>query len=381
MDRQRVVVVGGGTGGVMTANRLARMMPQQVHRGSLEIVVIADTQSHLYQPGLLYVALDLALPEGFSRSQQRVLLPGVTHLFDPVVAIDVSGKNVTCQSGKKVSYDVLILATGSVPDLDAIDGFRTGAESFYTLPEAMHLRKQIQDFDHGKLLLIIGVPHKCPVAPLEFVFMLDDALRKSGKRKQVELMYTYPIGRLHSLEPVAEFAEREFANRDIVGETFFNVETIDPTSRTVYTLEGEEVSYDLLVGVPPHKGAKVIRDSGLGDDDGWIPTDRHTLQMKGQEAVYVLGDATDLPISKAGSTAHYQSEVVAMNVARELRGEKPKALYNGKAFCFIEAGLEDATHITFDYNHPPKPSDPSPLVHDFKLAFNEMYWLSLRGLV
>lgn len=378
---QRVVFLGGGTGGVMAANRLARIMPEEIQKGELELVVLVDSDEHFYQPGLLYIALDQAFPEGFSRPEKRVLLPGVQMVVDPAVRVLPEERTVQCESGKKIEYDFLVVATGSVPDLDAIPGFREGAHSFYTLPEALELRKAVQQFKGGKVLLIIGVPHKCPVAPLEFMFMFDEALQRSGVRNKTELTYTYPIARLHSLEPVAEWAELEFAKRDIHSETFFNAESIDPARRVVNTLEGEERSYDLLIGIPPHTGARVIRDSGLGDRDGWIPTDRGTLRMKGQERIYVLGDATDLPISKAGSTAHYQSEIVARNVAHELRGEPATVLYDGKVFCFIEAGLEEATHITFDYKTPPHPSEPGTMVHWFKLAFNEMYWLSLRGLI
>ncbi len=378
---KRVLFVGAGPGGLMTANRLAKMLPQEIRSGELEIVVLSDTPRHFYQPGLLYVALDLALPDGFERPQNRLKVPGVELVVDPAVRIMANERAVVCKSGRRVEYDYLVIATGSVPDLDAIPGFREGAHSFYTLPEALKLRKAIQSFDSGRLLMIIGVPHKCPVAPLEFMFMLDDALRKSGKRNQVELMYTYPIARLHSLEPVSNWAEKEFAERNIIGETFFNPESIDPVKRLVYTLEGEEVPYDLLVAIPPHTGAKIVKDSGLGDNEGWLPTDRSSLKVIGQDRIYALGDATNLPISKAGSTAHYQSGVVAANLAHELRGEPASVPYDGKVFCFIEAGLEEATHITFDYNHPPQPSDPSGMTHWFKLAFNEMYWLSLRGLI
>ncbi len=365
----------------MAANRLARKLEAEVKSGEVELFLVSDTNRHLYQPGLLYVSLDLAEPQGFQRPGQELLLPGVKLIQDGVSKVDPRLQYVECESGKKIEYDFLVIATGSVPDFEAIPGFAAGAHSFYTLPEALKLRKALQEFKGGKILLIVGVPHKCPVAPLEFMFMLDESLRRTKKRQDVQLMYTYPIGRLHSLEPVALWAEKMFQEREIASEVFFNAETIDPERRIVSTLEGEEVAYDLLVGIPPHVGAKIIRTSGLGDRDGWIPTDRSTLKMKGQNSIYVLGDATDLPISKAGSTAHYQSEIVAENLLHELRGELPTALYDGKVFCFIEAGLNEATHITFDYENPPRPSTPSPMTHLFKLAFNEMYWLSLRGVI
>ncbi|UOF89603.1 NAD(P)/FAD-dependent oxidoreductase [Fodinisporobacter ferrooxydans] len=378
---KRVVFLGAGTGGTMAANRLAREMSEEIQRNELEIILLGDTDQHVYQPGFLYIALDREIPEKYKRSQQQLIVPGVQFVVDSVKEIQAQQRTIITKKGHRIPYDFLVVATGSVPNLDSIPGFRQDANSFYTLSEALRLREKIQSFKGGKVVMIVGVPHKCPVAPLEFMFMLDDSLRQAGKREDAELVYTYPIGRLHSLVPVAEWAEKEFEKRNIKGETFFNVESIDPANHTVFTLEGEEVKYDLLIGIPPHEGAPVIRNSGLGDAEGWLPTDPKTLKLKGNEHIYVLGDATDLPISKAGSTAHYQSEVVARNLIHELRGEPPTTLYNGKVFCFIESGLEEATHITFDYRTPPQPAKATTMTHMFKLAFNEMYWLSLRGLI
>ncbi|RIV29301.1 NAD(P)/FAD-dependent oxidoreductase [Alicyclobacillaceae bacterium I2511] len=377
---QRVVIVGSGSGGTMVANRLVRAIPEDVRSGKVEVVLIGAESTHVYQPGFLYIALGQAQPEGFKRPETDMLLPGVQWVPEAATKIDPTKKSVQVASGRTIEYDFLVLATGSVPDLDAIPGFREGGHSFYTLEESLRLRDALQSFDHGKLLLIIGVPHKCPVAPLEFLFMYDDWLRRTGKRDQIELEYTYPISRLHSLQPVSDWIDQLFPERNIKFQTFFNVETVDPVKKVVYTLEGEEDNYDLLVGIPPHVGAQVIRDSKLGDRDGWIPTDRLTLKVKGYDNMYAIGDATDLPLSKAGSTTHYESEVVVKNLVHELQGEKPVVLYDGKIYCFIEAGLDQATHISFDYNHPPEPSNPTATVHWFKLAFNEMYWLSLRGL-
>ncbi|MDI3316025.1 MAG: FAD/NAD(P)-binding oxidoreductase [Bacillota bacterium] len=378
---QRVVFLGAGDGGLMAANRLARMMRQELDRGELEILLISDSDRHLYQPGLLYIALDQAQPDGFFRPQRQLTLPGVQLIVDPAVRIAPEKRVVECASGRRVEYDFLVIATGSHPDLDAIPGLRQGGYSFYTTEEALRLRKALQGFQGGRVLMTIGVPHKCPVAPLEFMFILDDYLRRAGLREKTELVYTYPIARLHTVQPVADWTARVFAERNIRGETFFNMESVDPDAHKVSTLEGEEMEYDLLVAIPPHVGAKVVRDSGLADNEGWLPTDPKTLKMKGQERIYVLGDATDLPISKAGSVAHYESEVVARNLVHELRGEPPTVLYDGKVFCFIEAGLEEATYVAFDYKTPPRPTAPAAMIHWFKLAYNEMYWLSLRGLL
>ncbi|MDI3316565.1 MAG: FAD/NAD(P)-binding oxidoreductase [Bacillota bacterium] len=379
--RGRVLFLGAGVGGVMAANRLARLLQQELHDGEVEIVMLSETDTHFYQPSLLYTAFGEARPENYQRPLRRVVVPGIQVVTDPAVRILPDERVVLGRSGKRWEYDFLVVATGSHPDLDSIPGLREGAHTFYLPAEAQRLRQALDDFDGGRVVLNVNVPHKCPVAPLEFVFMLDDRLRKAGKRERAEIVYTYPIGRLHSLEPVANWAAGAFEERRIRGETLFNAEEVDPVHRRVRSMEGEEVEYDLLVVVPPHRGAQVVRDSGLGDKDGWLPTDRQTLKMKGQDRIYVLGDATDLPISKAGSTAHYESEVVARNLAHELRGEAPSSLYDGKVFCFVETGKEDATYVSFNYRNPPQPVRPTATVHWFKLAFNEMYWLSLRGWV
>lgn len=377
---QRVAIVGAGTGGTMVANRLARRMAKDLNSGSLEVMVFSDTSSHYYQPGFLYVALGLKEPDEIKRPVTQSFLPGVRVVFDAVTGIDVK-RSMVHTAHDNFSYDYLVLATGSHPDMEALPGFSQGAYSFYTLPEAIRLRQALLQFQKGKLLMIVGVPHKCPVAPLEFMLMFEQQLRQRGYRETVQLQYTYPLGRLHSLEAMAGWAESVFAERNIESEVFFNPETIDAENRIVYTLEGEEASYDLLVGIPPHRGAPLIRQSGLGDSDGWLPTDRFTLRYKGADNVYVLGDATDLPISKAGSTAHYQSDVVVRNLMLQLSGQAPMPLYDGKVFCFVEGGLTQATHITFDYHHPPVPSSPTEMVHWFKEAFNQLYWSSLRGLI
>jgi len=378
---KRVVIVGGGPGGGMVANRLVRQMKSEVARNELEIYVVSDTDVHLYQPGLLYLALGLTEPKNIFRKQTDLYLPGVHLVYEAAVKIDLNHRVVKLNSGRELEFDYLVLATGSHPDLDAIPGFREGSHSFYTYEEALKTRKDLMNFKEGKFLMIIGVPHKCPVAPVEFILMYEQLLRQRQLRDKVQLVYTYPLGRLHSLEPCAEWAEGVYDQVGIESEIFYNPETIDAEKQIVYTMEGEETHYDFLMGIPPHKGAPVIRASGIGDIDGWLPTNRYTLQMEGQDGVYVIGDAANLPISKAGSVVHYESDIVVKNLIRELRGEEPLPLYNGKVYCFIEGGLDKATHITFDYNTPPGPAEPTEMVHWFKLAFNKMYWLSVRGLL
>ncbi|MHB1126537.1 MAG: NAD(P)/FAD-dependent oxidoreductase [Bacillota bacterium] len=377
---KRVVILGGGAGGTMVANRLAKSMEKELRRGDLEIVLISDSDKHVYQPGYLFVAFNTALVNQFEKEENYLLHPKIKFVVEAARKIDAEARQVNTDQ-QTYSYDLLVIATGSHIDMDSVPGLAAGAHNFYTEAGATRLRDALLEFNGGTLLITIDVPHKCPVAPLEFIFMADDLFRERCIRDKVTLKYTYPIGRLHSLQPVGEWAEQEFTQRGIESETYFNLEQVDPVKKVAINMDGSEHPYDLLVSIPAHRGAQVIRDSGLGDDDGFIPTNRYSLKAEGHDHIYVVGDATNLPVSKAGSTAHYQSGVLVKNLINELNGLPPTHLYDGKVYCFIESGLNEATYISFDYKHPPKPHPPSDMLHWFKLSYNEMYWLSARGIL
>ncbi len=378
---KNVVIIGGGSGGTIVANHLARELKTEILKGETKITLVTDTPYHIYQPSFLYVSINHARVNDYTRREAGLVKPEVELLLDPATKLDTGKNMVVTASGKSISYDIAIIATGSYPDLSTVPGLADGADTFYTAEGAEKLRDKLIHFSGGTILTTVDVPHKCPAAPLEFVFMIDDYFRKVGIRDKVNIIYTYPIGRLHALEPVATWALPEFEKRNIKSETFFNVESVDPQKKIVYSVEGSEVPYDILVSTPAHKGAQVVRDSGLGDEDGFIPTHRHTLKADGYDNIYVIGDATSLPISKAGSTAHYQADIVVENVISELRGLTPSRFYNGKVACFIEASLNDATFIWFTYEKPPAPLPANDMIHWYKLAFNEIYWLTERGVI
>ena len=377
----RVLILGGGTGGTMVANHLARRLAPEIGRGRLRLTLLAEEPWHTYQPGFLPVALGHAPLAHFRRPLPSLLLPGVELVTDPAELIDVQARRVRTRSGAARPFDFLVIATGAHPNPQEVPGMAEAAHSFYTGQEAVRLQQALARLHRGRIVITVGVPHKCPVAPLEMAFLLDHLLRQRGLRDQVELVYTYPINRVHVLAPVAEWAEEELRRRGIQYETMFNVERVEPATRTVYSLEGSEYPFDLLIAIPPHRGARVVQDSGLGDEAGFVPTDRFTLQALGHEGIYVVGDASNLPVSKAGSTAHYQADVVAAALAAQVRGEGTAAAYDGKVFCFIEAGDGMASYIEFAYHRPPRPAPPSPLIRLFKAAYNELYWLSARGVL
>ncbi len=261
-----------------------------------------------------------------------------------------------------------------------IPGLAEGAHQFYELEAARKLRDAIDLFEGGKIVVNVNVPHKCPVAPLEITLMLDEHLKQRGFAEKFEITYTYPIGRLHGLEPVAHWALPEFERRSIKSVTFFNTKEVDPVKKTISSEEGDTLDYDLLITIPPHRGAQVIEDLGLGKA-GWVPTNPKTLLREGSNNVFVVGDTTNIPISKAGSTAHFQADTVIENLTLMVQEGRWLREYDGKVFCFIETGMNTGTYIWFNYQTPPKPTPPSQMVHWAKLAYNRMYWLSAGGLL
>lgn len=378
---KRLLVIGAGSGGLFVSNHVARSLAKEIERGEVSVTLLGDRDEYLYQPGLLYVAFDLMRLPDLIRKVPDLIVPGVKFVHERAAKIDTNAQVVTTVGGKRLEYDYLVVATGSDVNPQEIPGLAEGAHWFYTVEGALKLREALGKFDGGRLVLTVGLPHKCPVAPLEFIFMVDEWARHKGIREKTELIYTFPINRAHSIPNVALWAEPEFEKRGITLETFFNMESVNPETREITSMEGTTFQYDLLVTVPPHKGAQLGADSGLAEGGNWLPTDRHTLNLGGLPNVFVVGDATNLPISKAGSVAHFESEVLGENLVNLLTGGNSIHRYEGKAFCFIESGLSKATYITFDYVNPPLLTPPTQAIHWFKQAYNRIHWLNLKGII
>jgi sulfide:quinone oxidoreductase len=368
MGRAKVVIVGGGVGGTFVANLLAK------HSDRLEVTVVDATGVHHYQPGLLYVPFGWERPERLRHDERRLLHPAVQLLQAPVEHIDVDARQLRLSDGGMLPYDFLVIATGSCPVPDEIPGLAEGSHHFYTEPAAVRLREALHRFEGGRIVVgIAGFPYKCPPAPLEFTLLLDDWLRRRGLRKRTEVVFVTPLPQLFSIPTVAPLFEELFARKGIMVETFFNTEQVKPERRRLVSLEGTELDYDLLVLIPPHRGSPLIDASALGDKGGWVPTDRNTLQVKGHDRLFALGDATDLPVSKSGAAAHFEAPIVVGNMLQLLEGREPIACYDGSVMCLVEVGDGKATVLRFNYERPPYPPQPSVLWRWVKALMNRFY--------
>jgi len=376
----RILIVGGGMGGTILANNLARRLAPELRSGKARISMLSASERHFYQPGLLYLAFGRITPDELYRDQASLLEPGIQFAVDPVEQFMLDDNQVKTRSGKVHEYDIVAIATGSRPVPELIPGLAENSETFYTEETALRMFKRLREFEGGRVVIAVGVPHKCPMAPLEITFMLHDYFKDRGLQDKVKLHYTYPIGRVHSLENVAKWAAPEMTRLGISYETLFNIKEVDGAAKVVRSEEGSETPFDLLVSIPAHRGMEVIEKNGLGAG-GFIPTHRHQLNMEGRKNVFVLGDTTNLPISKAGSTAHFEAEALGENIAAMVKLGAPVRDYDGKVFCFIEAGKDRATYAMFDYQNPPDPKAPSKAIHWFKMAYNKLYWTSARGLL
>jgi sulfide:quinone oxidoreductase len=388
---KRVVVLGGGTGGTLTANRLRRMFPL----GELTITVVDQNDRHVYQPGLLFVPFGLTHPEDIVRPRARQLHEGVDFIESAIDRVDIEANQVHLAGGFVLGYDVLVVATGAVLVPEETEGL-TGLGwmekvfTFYTPEGAGALGAALATFDRGRVVVnVIDMPIKCPVAPLEFCFLADWFFRERGIRGRIELSYVTPLDGAFTKPVAAQHLAGMLADKDIALVSEFNTGEVDGPGGRLVAYDGREVDFDLAVVVPLHGGAEYVgRSAGLGDALNFVPTDEHTLQSKAAANIFVIGDAANVPASKAGSVTHFEGETLAENVRRCLANEPLVAGFDGHANCFIETGFHKALLIDFNYDTEPLPGHypsavglpmlkESRLNHLGKLMFPWFYWHSL----
>ena len=377
-----VVVVGGGTGGTLAANLLTKQLHKEIDNRRVQVHLVAGSDKrHIFQPGYLHIAFGDLQPKRIIHEESSLVRREVRLIEQDATRIDLTTKEITLASGEKLPYDYLIVATGSVADPGIIPGLREAGLNFHTSPEeSMKIRNALQAFEGGHIVIgIAGVPHKCPPSPNEAAFLLDDNLRKKGIRDKVKITYVTPYPRPYPAEPMSKVVGPLFEEREIELVTFFNVDSVDPAKREMYSLEGDSISYDMLIMVPPHRGADVVKNSGFGDSDGWIPTDKQTMMIVGYDREYAIGDATNIPVSKTGVTAHLEAIVAVKNIVTSIQTCADVYKYTGRINCPFEMGSGKASFVVGSYDMPVKEIHPNRLRYIMKKAFANFYWRTLSG--
>ena len=388
---KRIVILGGGTGGTLSANRLRRTFSTE----DAEIVVVDQNDDHVYQPGLLFVPFGLAHTDEIIRPRHHQLHPGIAFRQVPIERVDIDADIVQLGDGTEVGYDVLVVASGSVLVEEETEGL-TGPGwmekvfTFYDVAGAAALHDALEGFDGGRLVVnVVDMPIKCPVAPLEFCFLADWYFQQSGLRDQVELTYVTPLDGAFTKPVASKRLAGLLAEKGVELVTEFNTGEVDGAGGRLVSYDGREVGFDLAVVVPLHGGAGyVARSPGLGDELGFVPVDEHTLQSNAKPNIFAIGDAAGVPASKAGSVTHFEGEVLVENIRRFLADEALDGSFDGHTNCFIETGFGKALLIDFNYDTEPLPGHfptsvglpllkESRLNHLGKLMFQPLYWHSL----
>lgn len=393
---QQIVILGGGTAGSTIANRLHRELPPNEYR----VTVVDRDNSHHYQPGYLFLPFGMYKPRSIVKPRSRFLPKGVRFLMDTIKRVDPVTKTVELGS-QTISYHYLIIATGCTTRPDQVPGmndprvWRKSVYDFYSFGGAVRLHQAMQQFKHGHLVVHISeMPIKCPVAPLEFALLADWFFFMRRRRLDIDITFVTPLNGAFT-KPVAKAQLGDLLrHRDIEVETDFNVEYIDPKNKVLRGHDGREIPFDLLVTTPPIMGQQYIADSGLGDESNYVSVDKHTLQSTAYPDIFVLGDAGNLPTSKAGAAIHFQAKTFVPNFINYLRGKPMTESFDGHTNCFIESGFHKALLLDFNYDVQPVTGKfPIPYVgplrllkesrlnHMAKMGFYLAYWgLLIRGL-
>jgi len=386
---KRIVILGGGTGGTLVANRLRRMYA----RAEAAITVVDRDDAHVYQPGLLFVPFGLARVDEIVRSRAAQLHGGIDFVRSDVDRVDLDANAVYLTGGgRRLDYDLLVVASGSRLAPDETEGLNgpgwmSDVFTFYDLEGANALAARLARFDAGRLVVnVVDMPIKCPVAPLEFCFLADWYFTERGVRDAIDITYVTPLDGAFTKPVASKALGGLLTEKRIEIVTEFNTSEVRGADGTLVSYDGREVPFDLAVVVPMHSGASfVTRSEGLGDELGFVTTDEHTLQSKARPNVFAIGDAAGIPTSKAGSVTHFEGEVLVENIRRFLADEPLDASYDGHANCFIETGFHKALLIDFNYDtepvggHFPGPLGlpllkESRLNHLGKLMFQWFYW-------
>jgi len=385
-----LLILGAGTAGTMVANHLSKSLPES----EWQISIIDKDDNHLYQPGLLLLPFGVYKEEQLSKSRKKQLNNRVNFIYGDIDRIEPTENKVILQNSAEILYDQLVIATGTTPRPDQTPGLQDpmiwyrSAFDFYTLEGSICLQKALEEFQSGKIVVhITELPLKCPVAPLEFAFLTDAYFRKRGIRENVEIAYVTPLEGAFTKPVCSKALGSMLDERRIILETDFVIERVDPETKSLYSMDERRIDFDLLITVPLNMGADFIAASGLGDELNYVSVNKETFLSTEFSNIFALGDASNVPASKAGSVAHFAVEMFAKNFINHINNKELEHKFDGHANCFIESGDGKGLLIDFNYTTEPLPGKfPVPFVGPFpllkesrmnhlgKLAFRWIYW-------
>ncbi len=391
---KHALILGAGTAGTMMANLLAKRLPEE-----WELTIVDQHKEHYYQPGFLFLPFDIYQPEDVVKTIDEFLPKRANVVRKAIDRVEHEADLVHLQDGTSLSYDVLVIATGTRTAPEEVagmagEGWYKDIFDFYTFEGACKLRHKLRTWEGGKLVVhITEMPIKCPVAPLEFAFLADAFFTEKGMRDKVDITFVTPLSGAFTKPKATKKLSYLLEEKNIRVVPDFAIERVDHIHKRIHDYGGKDVPYDLLVTTPTNMGDSMVERSGFGDDLNFIPTDKCTLQSKFAENVFVIGDATDLPASKAGSVAHFEAEVLIENIIRFINGVELHQKFDGHSNCFIETGHGKALLIDFNYTHEPvegtfplenigplKLLKETRMNHLGKLAFRWVYWnMLLKG--
>ena len=386
---KHLLVLGAGTAGTMAVNKLRPRLPRDEWR----ITVVDHSDTHYYQPGYLFIPFGIYRPDEVTKPSKRFIPSGVDLLRGEVERVDPDGRTVLLADGSELPYDYLIIASGTSPRPDQTPGMQEGEwrrsiHEFYTYEGACALAEKLRDWEGGRLVVqVVEMPIKCPVAPLEFSFLADAFFTEQGMRDKVEMTFVTPNPGAFTKPVASRYLGTMLDDRGIALESDYLVERIDPQTKTLISYDEREIAFDLLVTIPVNMGADFVARSGLGNELNYVPVDKETLLSKAYDTIFAIGDASDIPASKAGSVAHFSMDLFPDNFMNHIAGRAMHEKFDGHANCFIETGHGKGLLIDFNYETEPLPGKyPLPGVGPFsllketemnhwgKVMFRWMYW-------
>jgi len=390
------LVLGAGTAGTMIARKLVNTLDSR----EWKVIVVDKDAKHYYQPGYLFVPFGMYGEKDVIQPKAKYIPTSIEFILSDIEIIEPDNNLVKLVTGRVINYDYMVVATGAdihPEETEGLlgDGWRQNIFDFYTYEGGAAMNKFFQTWKGGKLVVnVVENPIKCPVAPLEFLFLADWYFTKKGMRDKVELVYATPLSGAFTKAKASAALGDMLSRKNIIMEPDFMISEVDSSKNVIRSYDEREINYDLLVSIPTNMGAEVIGRSGMGDALNYVLTDKQSLQSQKWQNIFVLGDAANIPASKAGAVIHFQMHGAFENIMQHIKGKEMTHKFDGHSLCYIETGFDKAVLIDFSYDQEPVPGTyPLPVVGPFsllrettinhwgKLAFKEMYWnLMLRGI-